>query len=532
MGWFVTIFVLALAQCCALTWCALRMGRRFRILDFPDKQRKFHAHATPRTGGLAVCGALALGVGECVAVNFAQWGGAAQAGRFTGFLLLSAALLCALGLWDDKYGMRARTKFLWQAAFVLPFVCWGRSTTTANLFGWQLDFAWLAVPVILFWLVSCTNFVNLVDGLDGLAGSVGLIVALTVATLAWWHQLDEVCLVAMILSGALMGFLAFNWPPARIFLGDSGSLPLGFLVGALSLEASAKKATGLTLAVPVVLLSIPIFDTSMAILRRKLNGRKIGQGDRAHIHHCLRDRGLSPTQTLLWIGAMCAGTATAAVLATVFNNDLIAIALSLVLLAALIAGRVFGFDETMLLVRHVQAVGRFMKLVPRALRVKFVVVRLEKTVAAGQPDLWHKIVKRAKRLDGLAIEFVCEDVSGGRELVALNWTSDRGRVEGRTPVWELSYAAPREGGVQMRFRASGQTPGSAGVSGMAELSELLVALCDNWPVPATAALLADDAQTPLRTRDEPQILTAPWGVLARVKELQETPRRAVESDAA
>ena len=134
------------------------------------------------------------------------------------------------------------------------------------------------MPVILLWLVSCTNFVNLVDGLDGLASTVCLIVALTVAALAWWNQVVEVCLVAVILSGALVGFLLFNWPPARIFLGDSGSLPLGFLIGALSLEASVKKAAGLTLAVPVVLLSIPMFDTSMAILRRKLNGGR-DEGD-------------------------------------------------------------------------------------------------------------------------------------------------------------------------------------------------------------------------------------------------------------
>src|SRR5262249_59995404 len=122
---------------------------------------------------------------------------------------------------------------------------------------------------------ACSKFVNLVGGLDGLAGSVGLIVSLAVAVLAWWNQVPTAAVLALSLAGAVVGFLAFNWPPARIFLGDSGSLPLGFLVGALSLEAAAKKAAGLTLAVPVVLLSIPMFDTSMAILRRKLNGRKI-----------------------------------------------------------------------------------------------------------------------------------------------------------------------------------------------------------------------------------------------------------------
>jgi len=486
MGAYAVIFFATLIQGWMLTVCALFVGRWLRILDFPDKQRKLHARATPRTGGLALCAAFGLGVAESCFLPIEALG-EPHGERFISSLLLSAALLCGLGLWDDKYGMRARSKLLWQVLAVLPFVLWGRSTTTADLFGWHLDFAWLAVPVILFWLVSCTNFVNLVDGLDGLAGSVGLIVSLTVATLAWWHQLSEVCLMASILSGALVGFLIFNWPPARIFLGDSGSLPLGFLVGALSLEASAKKAAGLTLAVPVVLLSIPIFDTSMAILRRKLNGRKIGQGDRAHIHHCLRDRGWSPTQTLLLIAGMCSLTAAAAVLAMAFNNDLIAIAICLGLLATLIAGRLFGFNETVLLLRHIEAVGKFIRSMPRLLRARFVVVRLEATVAAGQLDLWHKIVKRAKRVEGLDIEFCCEHVVTGRELIRLNWRSPH-RPESPSPVWELHYKVTRGGGLQTRIRATSIAINPAGLVWMNELSGMLAALCDNWPVESAQAM--------------------------------------------
>jgi UDP-GlcNAc:undecaprenyl-phosphate GlcNAc-1-phosphate transferase len=433
--------------------------------------------------------------------------------RFTGFVLLSAALLCILGLCDDKYGMRARSKFFWQAVAVLPFVCWGRATSSADLFGWHVDLAWVAVPVMLFWLVSCTNFVNLVDGLDGLASLVGLVVSLTVAVLAWWNQAPAVCLVATILSGALAGFLMFNWPPARIFLGDSGSLPLGFLVGALALEAAAKKAAGLTLAVPVVLLSIPMFDTSMAILRRKLNGRRIGQGDRAHIHHCLRDRGLSPVETLLAMGLMCLATAIAAILATIFNNDLWAIGICLAVLAVLVAGRVFGFDETMLLARHIQAVATFVKSMPRTLRAKFVVVRLERSVAAGQLDLWHKIVKRAKRLDGVEIVFACEDLASGRELKSLAWTSpatDGASLAGEAPVWQLQYTAPRGPGVQTRIRAAGRAPRGAGLNWLEELSEMLVALCDNWPVGAETAEPLEDSTLRAAAPEEPRIIAVPW----------------------
>lgn len=487
------MFVASMAQAWLLTICALALGRKLRILDFPDKQRKLHARATPRTGGLAVCGALLLGVAESVLFQLTGPGADGGAFRFTLCLALSTLLLCGLGLWDDKFGMRARVKFLWQALAVLPFVLWGRSTLSADLFGWHLDFAWLAAPLILFWLVACTNFVNLVDGLDGLAGSVGLIVSASVAVMAWWNQLFEIGLLAAMLSGALVGFLRFNWPPARIFLGDSGSLPLGFLVGALALEASAKKAAGLTLAVPIVLLSIPIFDTSMAILRRKLNGRRIGQGDRAHIHHILQDRGFSPRATLLWISGMCLATASAGVAATIFNSDWFALGLCAVLLATLVAGRVFGFNETVLLARHLGALRDFLAAAPRALRAKFVIVRLEDALAAGQLELWHKIVKRAMRLSALSIEFECEHIASGRNLGSLTWTTPDSSADD-SPEWQLQYRAPRGAGIEARVEARGLVRGPSRLNALHELSELLAALCESWPVAGLPAAPAEPAQ--------------------------------------
>jgi UDP-GlcNAc:undecaprenyl-phosphate GlcNAc-1-phosphate transferase len=513
MWLYPAMFGITLLQGCVLTLCAMLLGRWLRILDFPDHERKLHTRVTPRTGGVAVCLALVLGVLE--------WAWICHSGQSpnvpllpadsqlpdipqsnnTFFLMVSAVLLCGLGLYDDKYGMRAGAKFLFQTLAVLPFVCWGQSITNAHVFGVQIHLAWLAVPLCLLWLVSCANFVNLVDGLDGLAGSLGLIVSLAIAALAWWNGQAEMCLVATILCGALMGFLCFNWPPARIFLGDSGSLPLGFLVGALSLEASAKKAAGLTLAIPVVLLSVPMFDTSMAILRRKLNGRHIGQGDREHIHHVLRARGLSPSQTLLRICLMCSITAAAVLVSTVFNSDLIAISVCAALLAILIAGRVFGFNETRLLLEHLRAFGALLKWMPETLQAKFDVVRLENSAVPGELDLWDKIVKRAERLDALTIEFVCEDVTSGTELAALAWTSKAAfpvkspagtplqstansstEPATRFPSWEFTYTVPRGGGVQTRICARGASRENSGFIWLNQLSELLVALCESWPV--------------------------------------------------
>lgn len=519
---------LALASSWTLTHLALVFGQRYQILDVPDQERKRHARATPRTGGLAVCLTMLIGT---VALAWSGDAGivAGPPSQVATLLGVSTALLCGLGLWDDKWGLRARTKLAWQVVAILPFVCWGRSTTAVNLFGWQLEGAMLTVPLILFWLVSCTNFVNLMDGLDGLASTVGLIIALTVAALAGLEHRTEVVLLATMLAGSVLGFLLHNWPPARIFLGDCGSLPLGFLVGALSLEASAKKAAGLTLAVPFVLLSIPMFDTSMAILRRKLNGRKIGQGDRAHIHHCLRDRGLSATQTLLAIAGLCAATSVATILSTVLENGLIAIGTSAALLALLVVGRVFGFDETVLLLRHVQAVGNCLRRVPRELRTRFVIVRLTTSVVAGQLDLWHKIVLRARRLPGVEIEFLCEHLPTGRELVALEWSANAlPAVDGSQ--WCVSYAIPRGDGVCARARARGVLPPGGESLPYHELAEMLAALCRNWPV--GLAERAEPAALPVeQVANEPTILSPHWPT-AVMKESEKAKRPSLGRDAA
>jgi UDP-GlcNAc:undecaprenyl-phosphate/decaprenyl-phosphate GlcNAc-1-phosphate transferase len=484
-GW---LFLLGAVPCYLLTHVALHLGRHFRILDWPDKERKLHARATPRTGGPAIFVTVVSVVAGC---HLGGWGWCTDeaSGRFTLMLLISAGFLCALGLWDDKWGMHARRKLLLQTAAIIPFAVWGRSETTAALFGYQMDFAWLAIPVTLFWLVACTNFVNLVDGLDGLAGTVGLIVSATIAVLAWLHDLATPLCLSLVLAGALVGFLVHNWPPARIFLGDSGSLPLGFLVGALSLEAAAKKATGLTLAVPLVLLSIPMFDTSMAILRRKLNGLRIGSGDRAHIHHCLRDRGLTPTQTLLAIGAMCLITAAGVLAATVLNNDWIALAVCALLLTVLVSGRLFGFNEMSLLIRHVGTAGSFLREIPRELNARFLLLRMQKAAAEGRLDLWRSALDRARRLNAWELHFAFEQVSPKSEIARLVWVGEM-PAQDLKETWQVQISVPREPGLTSTMRATGPLSGDVTAQSLQELVDLFAVLCRNWPVPGEMQLAA------------------------------------------
>jgi UDP-GlcNAc:undecaprenyl-phosphate GlcNAc-1-phosphate transferase len=503
-----------------LAYVSAFIGRRFGILDHPDNDRKLHVGSMPRTGGLGVCVTFLVSAVAISGWEYLSGSHDLYAPYFVPLLVLSMIGLCLIGLWDDKHGMRAITKFVWQLVLILPFVCWGRSSLAVNLCGWHIENSFVTVPLILFWLVSCSNFVNLIDGLDGLAGTVGLIIAVAVAALAELEQLPDVSLLATILAGALLGFLAHNWPPARIFLGDCGSLPLGFLVGAL--ESSAKKAAGLTLAVPFVLLSIPMFDTSMAILRRKLTGRNIGQGDRAHIHHCLCNRGLSPKQALLAVAGLCGVTAAGTILSAAFQNEWIAVGTCAVLLAFLIVSRVFGFDETMLLVRHMQAITDFFRGLPRALRARFVLVSLGESVAGGRLDVWHRIVRRARRLPGAELEFACVELATGREIVSLTWTAPA-TTSSETPNWSVAYSVPRSDRTVTRASARGYLGTTGDALPFAEIAELLSVLCRNWPIHGAAAAEQID--------DEPTMLPGPWAK-GSAWEPDVVAGKTIESDAA
>ncbi|MFM7161323.1 MAG: glycosyltransferase family 4 protein, partial [Planctomycetaceae bacterium] len=507
---------LACALGAGLTALAEWGGRRWGILDLPDTERKFHARATPRTGGLAICAsfcAVTL-LGTSSPPGLAGW----TATPGLAWLLGSTIGLCLVGLWDDRHGMRARTKLLWQIAAIAPYAWWGRASQPLVLFGDPVASGWLSEGLVLMWLVSCCNFINLLDGLDGLAGSVGLVICLAAGLLGGWQGQPETVGLCLVLAGSLLGFLVFNWPPARLFMGDCGSLPLGFLAGALSLQASAKKTVGLTLVVPALLLAVPLFDTAMAIVRRKLNGRKIGHGDRGHIHHCLRDRGLSASQTLWVVCGLSACAALAAVVATIVNSDLFALVAGLGLVLAVVVGRVFGFQETMLLARHLSVLWGLVRELPRQLRARLLAMRLVQATQADPQQLWSKTVRRARRLPVAELEYQwaldghsAEGSAPGRQTTGpqvSNKPSSPPRTrrwrgaeqEPQGGVWELDYRLQQPDGSVARCRVRG-FDGELGLAQIQpELPELLRALCSvpgaAWPPEDTPLAESPLAESP------------------------------------
>jgi UDP-GlcNAc:undecaprenyl-phosphate GlcNAc-1-phosphate transferase len=265
-------------------WLAFRLGAVAKPGD-----RFIHQQATARLGGLAMY----LGFGLAAALFSTE--------PSTLGLLLSAAVITTLMVFDDLGGVRPLFKLAFQvAASLIAIVVFDISIRFIGLPSGVVTLAPIvSVLLTLVWFVSLQNTINFLDGVDGLAAGVVAIVAATLLLAAINRNETGIVILAGALIGACIGFLLFNWHPARIFMGDSGSNFLGFTLAALSVLSVAKGTVVLALFVPVLALAIPIVDTAWAIVRRRLRGKSIATPDTEHLHHRLLDFGLSPRETVL-----------------------------------------------------------------------------------------------------------------------------------------------------------------------------------------------------------------------------------------
>ncbi len=261
-------------------WLAFRLG----AVAEPG-ERRIHSRPTARLGGLAMY----LGFGLAAALF--------STSPSTLGLLLSAAVITTLMVFDDMHGVRPLVKLGFQiVASLLAIVGFGFYIHSVQH---VILLSAISVPITLLWFVGLENTVNLIDGVDGLAAGVGAIAAATLLLAAINRNQTDIVILSGALIGACIGFLFYNWHPARVFMGDSGSNFLGFTLAALSVLSVAKGAVIVALLVPILALAIPIFDTAWAILRRRLRGQSIATPDTGHLHHRLLDFGLSPRETAL-----------------------------------------------------------------------------------------------------------------------------------------------------------------------------------------------------------------------------------------
>ena len=266
----------------------------FRIgaVDVPKDNRRMHRHPIPRMGGLAIFMGFFFSVLIFIDLTEPLRG-----------MLLGSVIIVVLGIFDDIYALGAKFKFLVQIIAALFAVLSGNIITiisNPNIFSSQLywELGILAIPFSVIWICAITNAVNLIDGLDGLACGVSAISSMTLLVIALVVSEPQVAILMAALAGGCIGFLPYNMNPAKIFMGDTGSTFLGYVLAVVSINGLFKSAAIISFAVPFLLLGLPIFDTCFAILRRIANGQSPMSPDRSHIHHRLIDMGLSQKQAV------------------------------------------------------------------------------------------------------------------------------------------------------------------------------------------------------------------------------------------
>jgi UDP-GlcNAc:undecaprenyl-phosphate/decaprenyl-phosphate GlcNAc-1-phosphate transferase len=378
-----------------LTPLARALARRVGLVDKPDGRRKVHDRATPVAGGLAVLASAALAVGA--ALLSPRVGGSAVQGPFLLGLLLGAVLICAVGVLDDFVGLRGRHKLMGQIAAALTVIAFGVCVRRVMVLGWEVELGLLSVPFTLFWLLGAINALNLIDGMDGLLGSLGLIVSLTLAAVAALAGEWLAAAVAVAMAGALLGFLRYNLPPASIFLGDGGSMVIGLVLGTLAIQGSLKAPTTIVLSAPLVLLTLPLFDTTAALVRRKLTGRSIYTTDRGHLHHCLQRHGLSRPVVLALVVCCCLVTGAGVVVSRAFDNEFIGVVTALSVVGTLIVTRLFGHAEAVLVKERV--VGLISSLLRSWRREPACQLQVRLQGTGEWQHLWVRLTDSAERLN-------------------------------------------------------------------------------------------------------------------------------------
>ncbi|MCD8390594.1 MAG: undecaprenyl/decaprenyl-phosphate alpha-N-acetylglucosaminyl 1-phosphate transferase [Firmicutes bacterium] len=325
----------------ACTPLVRRLAFRVGAIDIPKDKRRMHKKPTPRIGGLAfVFGFLVATI--CFAFPYCNkrelWG-----------TLLGAVIIVVLGVFDDCKNLPALFKFVVQIIAALAVIYVGGIKisvfTNPNILSdnpyWVLP-EWLSIAITVLWIVFITNAVNFIDGLDGLAAGVSAIMSISLVFIAVRSGEISIAILGISLMGACFGFLPYNLNPAKIFMGDTGSTFLGFMLATLSIQGVFKSYAVISFAVPLLILGLPLFDASFAMIRRIFHGESPMMADRGHLHHRLIDMGFSQKQTVFILYAIAGVLGISAVLLAesgVLRALLLLICVLVLLLIASVMGK-------------------------------------------------------------------------------------------------------------------------------------------------------------------------------------------------
>ena len=404
-------FILALV----LTPLLRNVFRHYGLVDQQDQGRKIHKTPVPRVGGIAIAFAY---LGAFLLIPKPEGSLLARNMLFVWHLLPAAALIFGVGVIDDLFGLKPWQKLAGQFAGAslayfagIKILLFGGATAE-----------WWSYPVTVFWLLLCSNAFNLVDGMDGLAGGIGLLSTLTIFVASVMHGNSALALATLPLAACLLGFLCYNFNPATIFLGDSGSLLIGFLLGCFGIVWGQKSASLLGLTAPVMALSIPLFDTLLCIVRRSLKKQPIFSADRGHIHHKLLDRGLTPRHAVLVLYLVASLVACISLLQSTVHDDRIR-GLIVVLFCAVawVAVRLLGYAEFTIAGRLVFG-GEFHRNL--VVRLELHSFEREISTARSAEDCWLLLKATAGKCG-----FVCNRMVVSRDLEFADSTATHGNVQ-------------------------------------------------------------------------------------------------------
>jgi UDP-GlcNAc:undecaprenyl-phosphate GlcNAc-1-phosphate transferase len=357
-------FLVSLGLSLSITPLIRLFAKKVNICDVPSK-RKIHRKPVPLLGGVPIFVSLNLTLLLGIFLNntyikdflFTRWE----------YFLIAQTIILAIGIYDDIKKLYPRTKFLFQILVGTLMVLFGFGIqAVSNPFtGNVIYLGFLAIPITILWLVGITNALNLVDGLDGLAAGTALIVSATIFAISYFNQSIGIGIVSLILAGSILGFLRYNFYPAKIFLGDSGSLYLGFLLAIFSIEGSTKGAALVAILAPILALGLPIMDTLLSMIRRFLksvnlidyptkNGKfkaaffkgfSMFEADKDHIHHRLLKLGFSHKKTVIILYGICATLCSVALLTVVWANFNITLFLIAIIVSVFIGIKSLKYKE-------------------------------------------------------------------------------------------------------------------------------------------------------------------------------------------
>lgn len=310
-----------------------------KIISVPKEERRIHDKPIPLLGGISIYLSfiITLILKKGPIIN-SEWG-----------IIIGATIIVIGGILDDKFDIKPWQKIVFQLSSAIVLIIFNVKITfitdpIGN--GSSISLGWFSIPFTIIWVIGITNALNLIDGLDGLAAGISFISALTIHIVAILNDRAEAAILTAVLGGAVLGFLPYNFNPASIFMGDTGSQLLGFLLAAISIEGAVKSAAAFAIAVPILALGLPIYDTIFAIVRRKVNKKPIMEADKGHLHHRLLDMGLTQKQVVIIMYIISAILGAIAIIAMQLSDKSSYFLLILVIIILVLLARKFGiFDH-------------------------------------------------------------------------------------------------------------------------------------------------------------------------------------------